>query len=264
MAIWQADLFRCPPSQAADQPLWYLLLTTPQGDLKIDTTIAQGAVNGDWVTAQLGAAGIAGTLEVFRPQAVGLLGVAAQRLGLTLRETRRTGGIKQVLLQRWGPQLLQIESAPPQGIPDALWGDRWRFASIPAGDLDLWRDRPIPYQLFPNALDDVAQSLDPTAQIPGVVVEGGRRSRSLAQWLDKANPFALHYIPTEAGQSGGLILEAGLCDRWVFITFEDEDMATAASHYQHQLTASRGLHFLLVQPDDSGITFTGFWLLCDR
>ncbi|MDB9493703.1 Tab2/Atab2 family RNA-binding protein [Spirulina major CS-329] len=264
MAIWQADLFRCPPSQAADQPLWYLLLTTPQGDLKLDVTVEPGAVTGDWVTAQLAAAGITGTLAVFRPQSVGLLGVAAQRLGLTLRETRRTGGIKSVLLQRWGPQLLQIESAPPQGIPDALWGDRWRFASIPAADLALWRDRPIPYRLFPDALDEVIQTLAPTDQIPGVVVEGGRRSRSLAQWLDQANPFALHYIPTEAGQSGGLILEAGLCDRWVFITFDDAEMATAASHYQHQLTASRGLHFLLVQPDDSGMTFTGFWLLCDR
>jgi hypothetical protein len=264
MTIWQADLWRCPQVGEAGASLWYLLLSTPHGDLKIDVTVEQGAVTGDWVTAQLAAAGIEGTLEVFRPQSVGLLGVAAQRLGLTLRETRRTRGIKQVLLQRWGPQLLQIESAPPQGIPDALWGDRWRFASIPAADLALWRDRPIPYRLFPGTLKDIAQTLNPTDQIPGVVVEGGRRSRQLAQWLDGVNPFALHYIPTEAGQSGGLILEAGLCDRWVFITFDDAEMATAASHYQQQLTTSCGLHFLLVQPDDSGMTFTGFWLLCDR
>ncbi|TVQ65436.1 MAG: DUF1092 family protein, partial [Spirulina sp. DLM2.Bin59] len=31
-----------------------------------------------------------------------------------------------------------------------------------------------------------------------------------------------------------------------------------------QRQASRGLHFLLIQPDDSAITFTGFWLLADH
>ncbi len=46
-----------------------------------------------------------------------------------------------------------------------------------------------------------------------------------------------------------LILEASLADRWILATFADEKVSAA------------GLYFLLVQPDDSGMTYTGLWLL---
>ncbi len=71
----------------------------------------------------------------------------------------------------------------------------------------------------------------------------------------------MNYIPTEVGKSGGLILESGLVDRWVFLTFEDTDMANSAKRYEQQKESSQGLHFLLIQPDDSGMTQTAIWLL---
>ncbi|MEO1376977.1 MAG: Tab2 family RNA-binding protein, partial [Cyanobacteria bacterium J06635_10] len=64
-----------------------------------------------------------------------------------------------------------------------------------------------------------------------------------------------------AGAPDGLVLEAGLVDRWIVATFEDEEVAEAAKVYQQRKQQSQGLHFLLVQPDDSGMTYTGFWLL---
>ncbi|NER29619.1 MAG: DUF1092 family protein, partial [Symploca sp. SIO1C4] len=61
--------------------------------------------------------------------------------------------------------------------------------------------------------------------------------------------------------SDGLILDAGLVDRWVVATFDDREVAAAALVYQQRQQLSKGLHFLLVQPDDSGMTYSGFWLL---
>jgi hypothetical protein len=72
------------------------------------------------------------------------------------------------------------------------------------------------------------------------------------------HPVALNYV---AGAPDGLILEAGLVDRWIIATFEDPEVRTAATEYEQRKQDSQGLHFFLVQPDDSGMTYTGFWLL---
>jgi hypothetical protein len=61
-----------------------------------------------------------------------------------------------------------------------------------------------------------------------------------------------------------LVLEAGLADRWILATFADEEVTNAGKLYQQRKQLSRGLHFLLVQPDDSGMTHSGFWLLQDE
>jgi hypothetical protein len=46
-------------------------------------------------------------------------------------------------------------------------------------------------------------------------------------------------------------------------TFEDREVAAAAANYEQRKQLSQGLHFLLVQPDESGMTYSGFWLLCE-
>lgn len=56
---------------------------------------------------------------------------------------------------------------------------------------------------------------------------------------------------------------AKIGDRWVMATFEDSEMAAAAQTYQQRKQLIKGLNFLLVQPDDSGMTYSGFWLLQD-
>ena len=114
---------------------------------------------------------------------------------------------------------------------------------------------------MPESLLPLNLGIASTTPIPGVVIYGGRNSLQLARWLEQEKPVFLNYIPTEVGQSGGLILETGLVDRWIVATFEDREVAQAAQNYEQRKQASQGLHFLLVQPDDSGMTYTGFWLL---
>lgn len=155
-----------------------------------------------------------------------------------------------------------LEKPPPQALPENLWGESWRFAAVPAAELtDIFNERPIPILAVPDELLPFHLGLASTVAIPGVIVYGGRRSLPLARWLQEVQPSALHYIPTVRGQAGGLVLEAGLNARWILATFEDSAVAKAAQTYQERQQASRGLHFLLIQPDDSGFTDTAFWLL---
>ncbi|HEY9862295.1 MAG TPA: Tab2 family RNA-binding protein, partial [Candidatus Obscuribacterales bacterium] len=140
-----------------------------------------------------------------------------------------------------------------------IQGEQWRFAAIAAGQLvAAFQDRPIPILEMPEILLPLSLGLASDLPVPGVIIDAGRRSMKLAQWLQQVRPVALNYM---AGSPDGLILEAGLADRWVLATFEDPEVKTAAQAYEQRKQASQGLHFLLVQPDDSGMTYSGFWLL---
>jgi hypothetical protein len=80
----------------------------------------------------------------------------------------------------------------------------------------------------------------------------------LARWLQGAVPVAIDY---RGGEFGGLVLEAGLNDRTILATFDDREAIAAARRFEQRKQAAGGLHFLLVQPDDTGRTYSGFWLL---
>ncbi|PSF31167.1 hypothetical protein C7H19_23190 [Aphanothece hegewaldii CCALA 016] len=151
---------------------------------------------------------------------------------------------------------------PPQPIPDHLLGKEWRFASLPAEELvEFFSNSPIPILSANESLYPLNLGIASTLPISGVIIYGDKKSLSLAQWLQEINPHSLNYIPAEKGQSGGLVLEAGVNERWIMATFSDAEMAHFADIYEQKKQASKGLHFLLVQPDDSGMTYTGFWLL---
>lgn len=150
---------------------------------------------------------------------------------------------------------------PPQPLPDHLWGDQWRFASLPAAELmTAFQDRPMPVLALPETRSPLRLGLAATLPIPGVIIDGGRRSLALALWLQEAQPVALKFIP---GPLNGLILDAGERERWVLATFKDAAVTQSAQLFVERKYQSRGLHFLLVQPDDSGMTYSGFWLLQD-
>ncbi|MFZ9736973.1 MAG: Tab2 family RNA-binding protein [Prochlorotrichaceae cyanobacterium] len=151
---------------------------------------------------------------------------------------------------------------PPQPVPEALRPDRWQFAALPAGELwDFATSRPIPIQSLSPERSPLALGLASTVLIPGVILEGGRQSRWLAQWIQEQHPLWLEYVP---GELQGLILHSHLNQehhRWVMATFQDPEVGQAGATYQERLSLSQGLHFLLVQPDNSGQTYTGIWLL---
>ena len=274
MTIWQADFYRRPLKDASGQALWELLICNPTRTFAYEASCPQSAVNAQWLVQQFQLA--AGqqppdVIQVFRPQSLSLIATAAQQLGILVQPTRRTAALKQWLQDRsafyrsqenytgesYNP--IAVDKPPPTPLPQKLWGEQWRFVTLPAGDVEeVFKERPIPILEMPDEFLPLKLGLASTLVVPGVIIYGGRQSMRLARWLQEMQPVALNYI---AGQPDGLVLEAGLVDRWIVATFEDREVATAAQAYEQRKHLSQELHFLIVQPDDSGMTFSGLWLL---
>ena len=276
MKTWQADFYRRPLQDDQERPLWELLVCDPHQEFAFSAFCPQSEANSVWLRSQLELAaasdkGLPDQLQVFRPQALSLLQAACQPLGVKVHPTRDTPTLKQWLIQRaseysalpnytaaaYDP--LALDPPPPNPMPEALLGEKWGFTAIAAADLQqFFTHAPIPIQSIPEALKPLQLGLPSTIPIPGVVIDGGRRSMPLALWLQDTSPVSLNYIP---GAPDGLILEASLVDRWIVATFEDAAVSAAAQTFEQRKQQSKGLHFLLVRPDDSGITHTGIWLL---
>jgi hypothetical protein len=264
MKIWQIDLHQIPTNEQQQTKLWKLLICNAKGEIIYEDNCPQAQVNSTWLVTQINQAAnnkLPDLIQVFRPQILGLLTLAAEELGIAIEATRHTKALKQELIKlNYNP--LAIDKPPPQPLPENLWGEEWNFASIVAGEiLAMFSDRPIPFLNMPEFLLPLNLGIASTTPIPGIVIYGGRNSLQLARWLQEQKLVALNYIPTEVGKSGGLILEAGLAERWIVATFENDTVAQGAQLYEQRKETSQGLHFLLLQPDNSGMTLTGFWLL---
>ena len=272
---WQLDFYRRPLQDSEGKPLWELLICDKAMEFTYGEFCPQGEASAVWVRSQLEiaktkAGGWPPCISVFRPQSISLVEVACRELPVDVRPERDVPTLKQWLRSRttWYANLpnytrepynpLSIDRPAPSPIPDYLMGDGWQFAAVGASELTRLEHEPIPICRIPNPLSPVTLGLPSTALIPGVIIEGGRQSMRLAQWLNAANPVMLQYI---AGKPDGLLLEAGLSDRWIMATFEDDEVAGAARTFTERKQVAKGLHFLLVRPDNSGMTYTGFWLL---
>jgi hypothetical protein len=276
MLFWEADFYRRPLQDDMGNLLWELLVCNPASTLRYDAFCPQFQVSTGWLVGQLqqlvNATGSPPeAIRVFRPQAFNLLEIAGQKLSLRVEPTRNTPTLKRWLEERsrayitqpnytrQSYQPVELEKPPPLPLPENLWGEQWRFAALPAGELaEAFSDRMIPILDLPEVLLPLNLGLASTIPIPGIVINGGRKSMQLARWLQQSHPVSLNYM---SGAPDGMILEAGLVDRWIVATFDDAEVATAAKNYEHRKQQSKGLHFLLVQPDDSGMTYSGFWLL---
>lgn len=276
MVIWEADCYRRPLRDEADNPLWELLICDGDFQFTFGAIAPQRAVNSAWLQQQLEIAleksgQTPSEIRVFRPQSVSLLQSAAAPLELAVKPTRFTPTLKQWLVQRsrwyaseptysgepYDP--IALERPAPVPIPENLWGEQWRFGSLSAQDFqESLIYEPMPFQSVPDEWLPLKMGLPSNAPIPGVIIDAGRRSIALCHWLQEQQPAALTYIP---GAPDGVILESGLVDRWVLTTFEDEQVKAAGLAFSDRQRQAKGLHFLLVRPDDSGMTFTGLWLL---
>lgn len=260
MKIWQADFYRRPQQDPSEQILWDLFICDRDRSFQYEASCPQSEANSSWVASQLQIA-VGGQLpdviQVFRPQSLGLIEQAGRSLGINVEPTRRTFALKQWLQEKQYPTVL--DKPPPTPLPENLWGQEWRFATLSAGKVvEAFAELPIPILVMPEFLLPINLGLASTVPVPGVIIYGGRQSMRLARWLQQVRPVALNYV---AGAPDGLVLEASLVDRWIVATFEDPEVAVAARLYEQRKQQSRGLHFLLVQPDDSGMTYSGFWLL---
>ncbi|MEM6449685.1 MAG: Tab2/Atab2 family RNA-binding protein [Cyanobacteria bacterium P01_D01_bin.105] len=272
---WQLDFYRRPLQDADGNPLWELLICTPDMHFSYGEVCLQRQANAPWLRQQLEIAkNRAGNwpshIEIFRPQSVSLTEVACRELPISVHSTRDIPTLKQWLRQRaaWYPNLQSYTGEPydptavdrpaPMPIADYLMGEQWQFAAINSDSLIHLAQEPIPITALPEALSPISLGLPSTLLVPGIIIDGGRQSMPLAQWLQAVNPVMLQYIP---GPPDGLLLEAGLSDRWVMATFQDADVSAAARTFTERKLAAKGLHFLLIRPDDSGMTYTGLWLL---
>jgi RNA-binding protein Tab2/Atab2 len=260
MVIWQADFYKRPQKDATGQMFWELFICDSTGNFQFEASCPQSQANSSWVTTQIqqAAGGVfPDAIQVFRSQSLNLIEQAGRNLGVKVEATRRTPALKRWLQQKQYP--IAVDKPPPMPLPENLWGQEWRFATLPAGDVaDIFSERPIPILEIPEILLPLNLGLASTFAVPGVIIYGGRQSMRLARWLQETSPVALNYMP---GPPDGLVLEAGLADRWVVVTFEDKEVNYAARLFEQRKQQSKGLHFLLVQPDDSGMTYSGFWLL---
>ncbi|MDY7020081.1 MAG: Tab2 family RNA-binding protein, partial [Cyanobacteriota bacterium] len=227
MRIWQADFYRRPLQDPDGQPLWELLICDRSRSLEYCAFCPQSQANSAWLTQQLQEltqTDKPDAIWVFRPQSVSLIATAAQALGIRVEPQRRTATLKQWLLERTQdyPQLsgytaepykpTDLDKPPPVPIPENLWGDVWRFATLSAGDIvNGFSSLPIPILEMPDFLHPINLRIPSNVAGPGIVIDSGRQSMQLAHWLQENHPVSLHYIP---GSPDGLILESGLVDRW--------------------------------------------------
>lgn len=276
MIVWEADFYRRPLQDEAGNPLWELVICDATDTFRYSAFCPQAKAGAGWLTDQLQQLFATDhpqptCIRTFRPATLSLLESASQSLGIAVEGTRSTPALKQYLaeLAQQYPALpgytgqpynpVDLDRPPPLPLPETILGQQWRFAALSASELvDAFTNRMIPVLQMPESLLPLNLGLASTTLIPGVVIDGGRRSLPLARWLEQVHPVSLNYI---AGAPDGLILEAGLVNRWIIATFEDAEVSTAAAEYEQRKQNSQGLHFLLVQPDDSGMTYTGFWLL---
>jgi len=260
MRIWQADFYRRPQKDGMGQVLWELLICDATRSFEYEATCLQRESNSSWVASQLQQAAfeqLPDVIQVFRPQSLSLIEQAGRSLGISVEPTRHSLALKQWLQEKNYP--ISLDKPPPLPLPENLWGEEWRFATLLAGDIEeVFGDRPMPILQMPEFLLPINLGLASILPVPGVIIYGGRQSIRLARWLQQACPVALNYV---AGVPDGLVLEAGLVDRWIVATFADQEVTASAQVYEQRKQHSQGLHFLLVQPDDSGRTYTGFWLL---
>lgn len=270
--MWQGD-FSPRPVRLGGETLWELLLCDARGQVMMVAQVPQSQATESWLTAQLQALALPEAIAVFRPDCLPLFSMAGAALGVNIVPQRQVPALKRLLRSQWQQYGAAAQSCdpgkllqnPPQPLPEHLWGEAWQFVTIAAADLwSQFHDRPIPYRHLPEELNPLGLGLASTTAIPGVAITGGRRSRAIAQWLSEQQPAALNYVITQVGQAGGLLLESGLIDRWLIATLEDGEIAQRGQRFQQEKSQSQGLHFVLIQPDQSGLTYSGLWLLQDE
>jgi hypothetical protein len=274
--VWQVDFDRRPLQDTEGHPLWELVVYDPQTQMACQQWCPEPDVSSLWLAAQLQEffmlmAPKPTHLQVFRPRTLSILQEISERFGIILETQRRTMGLKQVLQMRSQHYLqmpeytgqaydpLWIEQLPPQPLPEELWGEQWQFVTLTARALESeLLQRPIPLQGIPSQLLPSQLGLASATPIPGVLINGGRRSMQLAQWIQQHQPITL---TARRAELSGLILAAGLNERYVLVTYDDPEMVLAEQKFEQDQQHSQGLHFLLIQPDDSGVTYSGLWLL---
>lgn len=283
--IWELDFYSRPILDEQQKKIWEVLVCespldphTKADDLfRYAQFCPNSQVNSVWLRTALEKA-IASApqppqkIRFFRRQMTKMITKACEELGISAQPSRRTFALHLWLQQRLqlvyphqpGFQPLppnpsvQLQSSPPQPLPDALIGQQWAFVTLEAAAFEDMQEWDIDFgEAFPlvgSAYGD--PPLEGTRRIPGVVIFSPRAT-PLAAWMSGIEPAFLKFDETSAR----LLLETGADDAWVLANIKDPQTMTEAKGFEEAKYKAGMTHFLAVQSNPQSESFAGFWLL---
>jgi hypothetical protein len=192
---------------------------------------------------------------------------AAEGLGLELVPSRRCYALVEWLQERQTsvypqePGYMAGPLAPPPQppapvplpLPEAVRGDRWGWATLPAAalaDASAW-------EADFSGLVPLPTLADAEAPVAGIRLFSRSRALAIAAWLSGLEPVRL------AVSGRQLVLEAGLEDRWLLGSLSENEAAAAAEAFAAARDRAAGLQFIAVQAREDDQKLAGFWLLRD-
>ncbi|MFM7087112.1 MAG: Tab2/Atab2 family RNA-binding protein [Cyanobium sp.] len=287
---WELDFYSRPILDADGRKRWELLIcSSPDPRQTRQPPAADGAplfrwqrscpadsVNSIWlrqaIEAALAEAGAQGwpaprRLRCWRGSMRTMVQRAAEGLGLELVPSRRCYALVEWLQERQrnvypeepgymagplapAPQPIRAVSVP---LPEALRGDSWDWATLPAAALAEAGDWEIGFA----GLLPLPDSLAPETPVPGIRLFSRSRSLAIAGWLTGLEPVRLEV------DSNQLILEAGLEERWLLATLATPEAEQARAAFASAREQCCGLQFIAVMDQRDAERLEGFWLLRD-
>ncbi|MEB3297299.1 MAG: Tab2/Atab2 family RNA-binding protein [Cyanobacteriota bacterium] len=284
---WELDYYSRPILEPDGKKRWELLIcSSPSPSLPGDgfrqvITCPAAQVNSIWLRealqstlcqAQEQGFGKPRRLRCWRASMRTMVQRAAEGLGLELVPSRRTYALVEWLQQRERevypaePGYLVGPLAPPPStirpvpvpLPEAARGDRWAWATLPAGLLATAAEWDCGFSALiplPSAAD--GQPLDPETPVPGIRLFSASRSLAIAGWLAGLEPVRLELDGRQ------LVLEAGLEDRWLLSTLAVAEAEAASDALATARSRCGGLQFIAVQATEQASELAGFWMMRD-
>lgn len=279
---WELDYYSRPILEADGKKRWELLICSTAGlppslpPFRWSMACPASSVNSQWLRGAIEAALAAAAgegygpprrLRCWRASMRAMVQRAAEGLGLELVPSRRCYGLVEWLQERQvcvyplepgymaGPLAPAPQPIPPVAVPlpEAARGDRWSWATLPAGTLAEAGGWDIAFA----GLVALPAAVDPATPVPGIRLFSRRRALAIAGWLAGLEPTRLEVC------DGQLVLEAGLEDRWVLARLPQEEARLAGEALARGREQAGGVQFIAIQASEAADSLDGFWLLRD-
>lgn len=278
--IWEIDYYSRPILDENQKKLWEVLICetpldvsdAPESMFRYAQFCSNTQVNSVWLRQALEEA-IAQSgqtpqkIRFFRTQMNNMITKACKDLAIPAYPSRRTFALNRWIEERMqevypnhpgfqpgatNPSV-QVESQPPQALPDALVGQQWAFVTLEASafaEMSQWEIG------FSEAFPLQMMGLTPDSRIPGVVIFSSR-ALPLAGWI---SGLELACLKIDINKER-LVLETGVNDSWILANLKGKSVLAEAQGFEAAKQKARGVHFLAVQSDPQAESFAGFWLL---
>jgi hypothetical protein len=277
--IWELDYYSRPILDEQKKKVWEVLIcespTTvdaqPETLFRFSEYCSSSQVNSIWLTSAIEEAISRAPqppdkIRFFRQAMNNMITTACKGLDLPAQLSRRTYALNQWMQDRFltvypehpGYQAAANPSVtfpvtPPEALPDALMGQKWMFATLPASALQDMNDWSIEFgEAFPLEL----AKLDAETPVSGLIIYSSRAT-AMAAWMSGLELADVKFDPALPNR---LLLETGVNDRW-FLTSLDNKTRLEAERFELAKQQANGVHFLAIQSSPDVEAFAGFWLL---